>query len=966
MKVTERQAFAAGRRTVLDDAERQLQTVVEEALRNWSPHGDWYSSRVLPQVNDLFGRVFREESGEATHPNLGDAEDQLHSGLVRSLAKTTRPDEGSVERITRFLATATVNAATKFAAEVDADSDNLVLEWVTMHDNDVRTTHREADGQRRRQGERFHVGSSELEFPGDPEGLIADWINCRCVLRPDYATAHAMTASSNPNAQKASVIVALPSDGHPMYDVAAEQPHVTLCYLGDAASINDATLQQIKDGVANVANSQAAFSDPVNGRATLGSDSADVLLLDGHNLTGVRRQLMQHSAISDTMKQAGQHPNFIPHATVGYPQDSYGDPSGIDSLAFDRLALWHGDEQTEYPLGGTMTSSAGPAPIPWHGVLAPMGSWSGDKRRFKEGSLRHRDTPLPLTWQEKSAEGHDGSAVVAKIDRIWTHGNLLKGEGTFLQTPDADKAIGLMADFGKFGVSVDIDDAAFDLEPEDGGVTFSDARVCSASIVPIPAFAEAWVALGPWDAAEAGYPEGEPATFRSETFASVSEKSWDGSASRFTPQQWKRSCVLHLSDSMSKSDHKLPIREPDGALSRAGVHAAAARLNQTDAPASAKAAAKAAIRSAYKQLGEDPPEGFGLQDPESFGRGPGWVTNPKGTEELHHYWVEGEGAAKIRWGEPNDFYRCRDQVGEEIGESSPATLRFINQICAQWHHDAIGEWPGQEDGHHGNRGHHDGEAEVFPSVTIVASGGGWCAPSEWFEDPKLNGLTPLQLREVDGHWRIFGHLAGWSTCHVDYPGTCVTPPRSASNYAYFKTGEVLTSNGPIPCGNLTLGGGHAHPELGIRGALAHYDSTSSVVADVNIGEDEHGPWVAGALRGRVTDEQRDELRAAALSGDWRKIRGQYELIAALAVNVPGFPIPRPQVGVRNGEQVSLVAAGAVPQLTFSGPAPEAVVDAPVAEPTEEMLEQYLAEREQRRAKIQAIGERVLGQERTEH
>ena len=33
-------------------------------------------------------------------------------------------------------------------------------------------------------------------------------------------------------------------------------------------------------------------------------------------------------------------------------------------------------------------------------------------------------------------------------------------------------------------------------------------------------------------------------------------------------------------------------------------------------------------------------------------RAAGAVTNPKGTERLHEYWVHGEGAAKIRWGLP--------------------------------------------------------------------------------------------------------------------------------------------------------------------------------------------------------------------------------------------------------------------------------------------------------------------------
>ena len=99
----------------------------------------------------------------------------------------------------------------------------------------------------------------------------------------------------------------------------------------------------------------------------------------------------------------------------------------------------------------------------------------------------------------------------------------------------------------------------------------------------------------------------------------------------------------------------------------------------------------------------------------------------------------------------------------------------------------------------------------------------------------------------------------------------------------------------------------------MRAAMAHYDRTSAAVADITVGEDEVGVWFSGRLRDGVTEKQVYELRAAGISGDWRRIRvkGQrnYEMMAALAVNVPGYPIPRVEFGFEGGEQMSLVAAG---------------------------------------------------------
>jgi hypothetical protein len=103
--------------------------------------------------------------------------------------------------------------------------------------------------------------------------------------------------------------------------------------------------------------------------------------------------------------------------------------------------------------------------------------------------------------------------------------------------------------------------------------------------------------------------------------------------------------------------------------------------------------------------------------------------------------------------------------------------------------------------------------------------------------------------------------------------------------------------------------GHAELWHGADSAKAHYDNTGFVVADVCCGEDDFGIWVAGAIRPDADELTVRRLRGAALSGDWRQIGGSLELVAALAVNVPGFPITRPKSRVASGAPMSLVAAG---------------------------------------------------------
>ncbi|OBJ00365.1 hypothetical protein A5660_25060 [Mycobacterium alsense] len=86
----------------------------------------------------------------------------------------------------------------------------------------------------------------------------------------------------------------------------------------------------------------------------------------------------------------------------------------------------------------------------------------------------------------------------------------------------------------------------------------------------------------------------------------ISEKPWDGSSARFTIDQWRRSCLIHRDDGdpNDKATHSLPVREPDGRLSRAALSAAAARLGQVQGISSGqRASAARALLRLYGEAG---------------------------------------------------------------------------------------------------------------------------------------------------------------------------------------------------------------------------------------------------------------------------------------------------------------------------------------------------------------------------
>jgi hypothetical protein len=557
------------------------------------------------------------------------------------------------------------------------------------------------------------------------------------------------------------------------------------------------------------------------------------------------------------------------------------------------------------------------APVPWHAILAPEGITSGDGRMFTADALRWRDLPLPLGWQKATASGHDGAVVIGRIDNVYREDGMLWGEGVFDRSEEADTVIGQIAEGFVRGISVDVDDATMQVQDRDGNalagdtlpdeksvMAITDGRVCGATVVTVPAFNEAVIHIGAREDA---------------LVAAVSDKPWSNfTEADYSIEQWHRACLIHLHSGApsNKSDCKLPVKEPSGALNRNGVHAAAAAIGGArgglQAPDEKKSAARRALRGLYRQLGEDPPESLTAalaveEDGEieelaldEFKRGPGWVTEPKATRRIHAYWTRGKGAAKIRWGQGGDFNRCKSQLAKYV-ES-----KYLNRTCALWHHDALGYWPST----HRKRASASDEPMDMDCVDCLVAAGVSTLPADWFNDPELPGLTPITITD-DGH--MFGHVAGFGTCHVGIGNACVTPPHSATSYAYFHTGSVRTTDGDRAVGHISLGGGHADLKAGYRPAMEHYDSTSTVVADVAAGEDAYGIWVNGAVRAGTSEETLHALRAAGLSGDWRRIGGTLELVAVLAVNVPGFPVPRIGLAASVGTQTALVASGVVTQ-----------------------------------------------------
>lgn len=148
-------------------------------------------------------------------------------------------------------------------------------------------------------------------------------------------------------------------------------------------------------------------------------------------------------------------------------------------------------------------------------IAIPEGVPSGDSRSFEENSISIRDLPLPLMWQIKTGQGHDGSVVVGRIDSIERIKNGVgNARGVFDTGVFGREAERLVR--GKFlrGVSVDLDnfeaseeaDETLDLDSPETQLSerkkiknkkllVENARLMGITIVPKPAFQEATIMI---------------------------------------------------------------------------------------------------------------------------------------------------------------------------------------------------------------------------------------------------------------------------------------------------------------------------------------------------------------------------------------------------------------------------------------------------------------------------------------
>lgn len=742
--------------------------------------------------------------------------------------------------------------------------------WLATDDSRTRPTHRVADGQTVPVGDAFIVGGVPLRYPGDVFGTAAEVINCRCTALYDVDVSEVPMVSS---------VTARDTRGR----FVAKESDVSTTDTGNATAADDAAWDGTLAFDAN--------GEPVVPNTLIPMSAFQERDVDAPG--GVGHALRDYWVRGPGAARIRWGTEGSMDRCVRFLREYVRDPGGL-------CAEYHRDATGEWPRGGTVPSSADTAEVAleshepgecppgqhrmpdgtcmpdeemnmaadeetalWSGVLTVEGTPTGDGQMFAPMSLTWGELPLPMQWQKISSHGGntDVTVQVGSIDRIWREpapGNpeimLIRGAGTLdLGSEDGREVHRRMSRGYMRGVSV----VADMVEQADVVLEFPDIGDEGFPVDPeMTTYARGRIRAATLVDIPA-YVEAKVSLV--DEWETVEDMTASAVAVHDTPTTdgpWDG----------PEAVRRLPSPVPLGAARDVFAWIDLSEEEDGEVP-------KFAGKLPHHTVSEDGTPGAANLSACSAGIG-----------ALHG----ARGGVDIPESERRATY---DHLAAHLrdGGMEPVPFESAEQITA---------------------------ALVAAATTITISD---APPREWFNEPTDVPATGALTVTAEG--RIYGYVAPAGVRHRSYQDRAQYVPMKKVDYTRYMGGETITADGGrVATGTITMGCGHAPVGAGVgsRKAAEHYDNTCSMVASVRVGENRNGVWVAGALLPDVTADQVRRIMACRLSGDWRPHLdrpGWRELVAALLVPVPGFPMARsaPSVQLSNGEMV----ASSVP-VVYSG------------------------------------------------
>jgi hypothetical protein len=357
------------------------------------------------------------------------------------------------------------------------------------------------------------VSSLRDDFPQDPEGLCANLYHEATGKWPGQGR-----GDSGADVHTGAMLALMPTveDAARLAlegGEAADQLHLTLFYLGEAADWSE---QQRGDLISRVA-AAARYLKPVAARVFGGAqwnptsdepawvwNVGDDLDQDSSRLQDAKYEITY--ALEDGHNDPElpqQYSPWAPHICAVYGPDDWGSvlADRVGPVTFDRVRIAFAGQYTDIPLTGAALGTLAdvdyiepadeveyeqpPQLLTWSTpgatALAFENQQTGDGRVFAPGALYWTGGPWPLQYADEMNGGHDGARLAGAIFDMGRDGDRVAGAGVLYLTQQAGvEAAMLLSQGAPLGVSVDLDDVDLEMVDNTSG-TLSACLQCTTT-----------------------------------------------------------------------------------------------------------------------------------------------------------------------------------------------------------------------------------------------------------------------------------------------------------------------------------------------------------------------------------------------------------------------------------------------------------------------------------------------------
>lgn len=894
-------------------------------------------------------------------------------------------DEGAelgpvrAERIAQTETTRAWNAGALAAAQALTGPDRpLVKQWLTRNDERVRQAHRDANGQLQFLDDPFDVGGTPMMYPGDPSAPADLTIQCRCLMKtavpadPDTERTASMdqddTLSAAADVHTGAMIALLPSvaDAERMAfegGESADQLHVTLAYLGDAADWTES--QRVN--VINAVGRAAGWLTPVLGNAfgvarwnSSGPEPVwvwnigDALDDDGARLPEVHREVnYQLADLGYELPQ--QHSPWAPHVAATYGDADQADlDNGTGPVRFDRIQVAFGGEYTVFPLtmadmpddfedepAPEIAVDSAPALVTWSTpgdtALAFENQQTGDGRVFTPGALFWEgDGPWPLQYADEMRGGHDGAELAGGIHTMGRDGDRIPGAGVLYLTQQAGaEAALLLAQGAPLGVSVDLDDVDIQMVDATGGETFT-TKLITASVMQLPD--------GGWTLDGETQPtltaSGTSTVIASHRVALLVAADGTAPASVLTAAAGQPDAAEGVVvDEQRSGDYLVRItrgRVRGATLVTIPAYAnARIVLDDPDLMASAAETATAATDGDVDMVAASQ-----SSDYDRVLRHVRRSNVPVGAARVAQF-------LKIPLTAVHRHLARAAQRGEAVRlarglyTDKTTSVRADHVMTEDRLADdaVVASGAGDLDGM-------DDEMEAAMEDLVASA---WTAmrdlpamPASWFAEPTVDELPPGGPGVNYANGRIFGWVAQAGEAHAGFAKKVTIDGLGRIDTSHFLRQRFTLDDGSsVKAGAFTMNAGHHRDGAECETSACQFDDTRTVAGVVTVGMNDRGMWFSGAAAPWMAEWDRTVFMATQPSYHMRKgPSGNWQLRAVLAVPVPGHSSPLLASAVIERSQMALTASATmaeVEEVIETETARQAAGDRPVATATVDLV-----------------------------